>query len=372
LSKWDPIPSFAQKTLRLRRAKGNKKYQKVAIEGPRSFAASLRHADSDLFIIYVTIAALKGPVDTLLEAYKDYTDVFNEKEAGLLPDHGLHELAIELMKGKQPPFGPLYNLLKAELKVLREYLDKNLQRGWIRKLRSPASTPILFVKKKDGGLRLYMDYRGLNAITEKNQYPLPLIQESLDQLCRASRYTKLDLRDTYHRIRIKEGDEWKIAFRTRYGLFEYTIVPFGLSNAPGTFQGYINSALSDLLDVTCIIYLDNIMIFSERVEDHKAHVKEVLERLRAHKLYAKLFKCDFHKDSVNFLGFVVTQNGVIMEPERVQTIKEWPVPKSIREVRIFIGFANYYRRFIKGFSHIAAPLNKVTERGRGAAKGGWR
>ncbi|OQD63305.1 hypothetical protein PENANT_c470G05598, partial [Penicillium antarcticum] len=168
-----------------------------------------------------------------------------------------------------------------------------LAKEWIRPSQSLAGAPIIFVKKKDGSLRLCVDYRGLNNITIKNRYPLPL----------------LDLRDAYHRIRIKEGDEWKTAFRTRYGHFEYTVMPFGLANTPATFQAYINRALCDLLDQFCVVYLDDILIFSQNEEEHVEHVREVFRRLRTYRLYAKRSKCRFHTDSVTFLGFVITLEG---------------------------------------------------------------
>jgi len=157
----------------------------------------------------------------------------------------------------------LYNLSETELGVLKEYIDKNLQSGFIRRSKSPAGSPILFVKKKDGGLRLCVDYRALNAITVRDRYPIPLISEILDRLRRAKTFTKIDLRGAYNLIRVKEGDEWKTAFRTRYGLFEYCVMPFGLANAPSTFQSYIDKALQHLVDVTVIIYLDDILIYSD-------------------------------------------------------------------------------------------------------------
>jgi hypothetical protein len=224
-------------------------------------------------------------------------------------------MAIELEEGKQPPHGPLYNLSQAEMDVLKTYLDDMLAKGWIRHSKSPAGAPILFVKKKDGGLRLCVDYRGLNAVTIKNRCPLPLIQESLDRLGTAKVFSKMDLRDAYHRIRIREGDEWKTAFRTRYSHFEYLVVPFGLTNAPAIFQSHINRVLSDLLDICCIVYLDDILIFSKNEEEHVKHVKMVLGRLRSHQLYAKPSKCSFHKKEVDFLGYVVTQDGVKMESD---------------------------------------------------------
>lgn len=203
---------------------------------------------------------------------------------------------------------------------MREYLHTNLSKGYIRPSRSPAGAPILFAKKKDGTLRLCVDYRGLNALTVKNRHPLPLIQESLDQLAAGQYFTKLDMRDAYYRIRIKAGDEWKTAFRTRYGHFEYTVMPFGLSNAPASFQSYINSALTGLIDRICVVYLDDVLIYSQTEQEHIEDVQAVLERLRRHQLYAKLSKCEFHKDNVAFLGFIVGRDGVQVEPDRVKII----------------------------------------------------
>jgi hypothetical protein len=203
------------------------------------------------------------PSSVLPSEYEEYSDVFSKVEADHLPQHGVQDHAIDLDEGQQLPFGPIYNLSASELAVLREYLATNLEKGFIQPSVSPAGAPILFVKKKGGGLRLCVDYRALNRITIKNRYPLPLIGKALDRLSEAKVFTKLDIHAAYNAIRIREGDEWKTAFRTRYGHYEYRVMPFGLSNAPATFQAYINTTLSDLLDRTCIVYLDDILIYSE-------------------------------------------------------------------------------------------------------------
>ena len=270
----------------------------------------------------------------------------------------------------EPPYGPIYNLSEKELKVLREYLRDALAKGWIRESSSHAGAPILFAPKKDGELRLCVDYRGLNKITKKNRYPLPLIGEILDRLSKAKVYTKLDLRNAYHRIRIREGDEWKTAFRTRYGHFEYLVLPFGLTNAPATFQAYINRALARLVDVTCIVYLDDILIYSGDPAAHRQHVIEVLKRLRQHGLYAKLSKCKFSVTNVEFLGYVLGPDGVAMECSRVDSIMEWPEPTSYREVQVFLGFANFYRRFIAKYSKIASPLTAMLRGSKNGRKTG--
>ena len=299
------------------------------------------------------------PSSEIPEEFREYEDVFSDEGHAQLAQHGPGEHQIDLVDNEEPPYGPLYPLSARELEVLREYLDNALEKGWIQPSTSPAGAPILFVPKKDGGMRLCVDYRGLNKITVKNRCPLPLINETLDRLVGAKYFTKLDLRDAYYRIRIKSGDEWKTAFRTRYGHFEYTVMPFGLANAPATFQAYINKALRGLLDVSCSVYLDDILIYSKTLEEHVVHVKEVLERLRMHKLFAKPSKCTFLTDRVEFLGFVVDSNGVSMEEGRVEAIKNWPKPTSIKELQVFLGFANFYRRFVRGYSELTAPMTNL-------------
>jgi hypothetical protein len=193
-------------------------------------------------------------------------------------------------------------------------------------------------------------------VTIKNRYPLPLINEILDRLSGARFFIKLDLRDTYYRIRIRRGDEWKTAFRTRYGHFEYLVMPFGLTNAPATFQSYINEVLKGLLDDICVAYMNDIMIYSTTREEHAKHVRMVLDRLRQYSLYVKLSKCEFGVTEVDFLGYRIGVAGVSMDPRRVRTIVDWPKPESYRDVQVFLGFANFYRRFIHRYSAITAPI----------------
>jgi hypothetical protein len=204
---------------------------------------------------------------------------FSKRQTQRLRTHSDFDHAIDIEEGRKIPNLPIYNLSRRELDILREYLDTAQEKGWIRPSKSPAGAPILFVPKADGTMRLCVDYRGLNKVTIKNRYPIPLVGEMMDRLSKAKLFTKLDLRDAYHRLRIKEGDEWKTAFKTRYGHFEYLVMPFRLANAPATFQSYIHQALSRLLDRTCVVYLDDILIYSENEEDHNTHVEEVPDRL---------------------------------------------------------------------------------------------
>ena len=225
------------------------------------------------------------------EAYLDLAEVFLEAEASTLLLHRDEDHAIDLEVGKVLSFGSIYSLSAKELQVLRDYLDENLANGFIRPSRSFIGTPVLFTPKGDEGLRLYIDYRGLNAITLKNRYSLPLIKEIIDRLSGAVIFTKINIKNAYYRLRIREGDEWKTAFRTRYGLFKYLVMLFGLINAPASFQTYIYKVLREHLDNFIIVFLDNILIYSRKVKKHQGHVREVLKLLLNAGLYAKLGKC---------------------------------------------------------------------------------
>ncbi|KAJ1571868.1 hypothetical protein NDA12_006538 [Ustilago hordei] len=272
-----------------------------------------------------------------------------------------HDLHLELIEGGKPPQGPLYLKGPKEMSELRRYLDENLEKGFIRPSKSPAQSPVLFVPKKDGGLRLCVDYRGLNEITVKNRAPLPLIEEQLFLLRKARIYTKLDLRAAYNLIWIAKGDEWKTAFGTQLGLYEYLVMPFGLANAPAHFQSFINDIFQDIIGIYVVVYLDDFLIFSDTEEAHVKHVTEVLTRLRSNRLFAKLSKCEFHTKTVEFLGYIIKPMGIEMDPEKVHTVKEWPMPESIHDIQRFLGFANFYQRFIAHFAHIAKPLTALVK-----------
>ncbi|KAF4627116.1 hypothetical protein G7Y89_g11043 [Cudoniella acicularis] len=323
--------------------------------GGKSHSLYLPASDSveDRLVFQVTKTSSTGP--QIPEYLADFADVFDPALASDPPDLG-DGVAHAIETTEDPPYGPLYNLSEPQLQALREYLADALEKRWIRPSVSPAGAPILFVPKKDGGLRLCVDYRGLNKVTVKNRHPLPLIDETLDRLVGAKIFTKLDLKDAYHRVRIKGGDEWKTAFRTRYGHFEYLVMPFGLANAPATFQAYVNTALTGLIDHIVVVYLDDILIYSKDPAKHEEHVRQVMARLRKNLLFAKLSKCEFSVEKVEFLGFIVGNDGVKADPERIRAIKDWPEPTTFREVQVFLGFANFYRRFVYRYSHIAAGL----------------
>ena len=254
--------------------------------------------------------------------YHEILDIFEEGERQDLPPHRERDHAIELEQGQTALFKPLYPLDEEKLKALNEYLRKNLDRGWIRASSSSAGAPILFANKKDGGLRLCVDYRGLNAVTKKDRYPLPLISEAIDRRQTAKYFTKLDIKDAYHNIRVRHGDEWKTAFWTRYGLFKYTVMPFGLTNTPAMFQRWINRILSQELDVCCIAYLDDMLIYSDTLEQHQKDVLRIMKRLKEAGIKLKPTKCEFHKKETEYLGIIIGPEGTKVDPVKTEAIKE--------------------------------------------------
>lgn len=233
---------------------------------------------------------------------------------------------------------------------MEEYIQEALKQGYIHPSTSPAASSFFFVAKKDGGLRPCIDYRALNKITVKFQYPLPLVPTSLEQLRGAHIFTKLYLRSAYNLIRIREGDEWKTAFITPSSHYEYLVMPYGLVNAPSVFQDFMNEVLRDFLNKFVIVYIDDILIFSPNETVHRHHVFKVLQRLRDHSLFLKAEKCTFHQEAVPFLGYVCSKYGVKTS---------WPTPQSIKELQRFLGFANFYRRFINNYSTITSSLTSL-------------
>jgi hypothetical protein len=277
------------------------------------------------------------------EKFKPYVKVLGKELADKLPDHKPYNHAIDLKDGEQPPWGLIYPLNETELQALWDYLKEMLQLGKIRPSKSPAAAPIIFVPKAYGrGLRLCVDYQGLNKVTIANRYPLLIMSELQDRVRGAKIFTKIDLKNGYNLIRIKPGDEWKTAFKTRYGLYEYTVMPFGLSNAPATFQNMMNHIFRDLLDLGLIVYLDDILIYAETEEEHDRIVTEVLNRLAANGLAISQDKCFWSTTRVDCLGYVISKNGIEIAQDKVQCIRDWECPKSLRDVQSFISFANFY------------------------------
>ncbi|KAL7281156.1 hypothetical protein ACG7TL_004464 [Trametes sanguinea] len=293
--------------------------------------------------------------------YRDFADVFSEATFDELPEHRPYDHVIELTPGAQLYSGKLYPMSREQQAALDEFLEENLRTGRIRPSKSPWGAPFFFVKKKDGRLRPVQDYRKLNALTKKNKYPLPLISELLDRLKGAKVYTKMDIRWGYNNVRMREGDEEKAAFLTNRGLFEPLVMFFGLSNSPATFQLMMNDLFRDLiLKGKVIVYLDDILVFTETLEEHRHVVRQVLQILREQKLSCKPEKCEFEVAETEYLGHIIGAGIVKMDPAKVAGVAEWPVPTTKKELQSFLGFANFYRRFVEGFAKIATPLHRLT------------
>ncbi|XP_041810033.1 uncharacterized protein lrfn4b [Chelmon rostratus] len=293
----------------------------------------------------------------------DLKEVFNKARATSLPPHRPYDCAIDLLPGTSPPKGRLYSLSAPEREAMKQYIQSSLAAGIIRPSSSPAGAGFFFVDKKDKTLRPCIDYRGLNDITIKNRYPLPLMFSAFELLQEATFFTKLDLRNAYHLVRIREGDEWKTAFNTPNGHYEYLVMPFGLTNAPAVFQSLVNDVLRDMLNRFVFVYLDDILIFSKNENEHVQHVRQVLQRLLENQLFVKAEKCEFHQQSVSFLGFIVSPGSIQMDPAKVSAVVEWATPSDRKQVQRFLGFANFYRRFVRNYSSIAAPLHALTSPG---------
>uniref|UniRef100_A0A2N9I8K8 Reverse transcriptase n=1 Tax=Fagus sylvatica TaxID=28930 RepID=A0A2N9I8K8_FAGSY len=296
---------------------------------------------------------------------KEYEDVFpNDVPSGLPPIRGI-EHQIDFVPGATIPNRPAYRSNPEETKELQRQVEELLAKGHVRESMSPCAVPVLLVPKKDGTWRMCVDCRAINNITVKYRHPIPRLDDMLDELHGSCIFAKIDLKSGYHQIKMKEGDEWKTAFKTKYGLYEWLVMPFGLTNAPSTFMRLMNHALRAFLGRFVVVYFDDILVYSKSLDQHIDHLHCVLAVLRKEKLYANLKKCSFCLDKVVFLGYVVSGKGIAVDEEKVKAIKEWPTPKSITEVRSFHGLAGFYRRFVKDFSTLAAPLTEIVKKSVG-------
>ena len=296
---------------------------------------------------------------SVIDAIKlEFKDVFEPPPDGLPPDRGTGHL-IPLVPDHKAPYRNPYRLSPLEIAEVKKQIEELLKKGWIEESQSPYGSSILFVTKKDGSLRMCIDYRALNQLTVKDRSPLPRIDDLLSQMDGAKVFSSLDLAQGYHQIRIADEDVPKTGFTTPFGHYQFKVMCFGLSNAPGTFQRVMNRLFHKQMHKYVVIYLDDILIFSKTAEEHVQHLREVLSILRDNQLFAKMSKCDLNMPSVLYLGHVVSRKGLSVDPKKVVTVQDWPVPKDLHELRCFLGLTNYFRTFVQGYATRVMPLTRL-------------
>ncbi|KAI3726792.1 hypothetical protein L1987_66598 [Smallanthus sonchifolius] len=354
------IPLASGDTLNIHGEKPGKNLKIVSCMKARSY---LKKHDTVAFLAHIVEKKSEGKKIQDVPIIKDYPEVFPDDLPGL-PLIRQVEFRIDLVPGATPIAKSPYRLAPSEMKELSSQLQELLDKGFIRPSFSPWGAPILFVKKKDGSFRMCIDYRELNKLTVKNRYPLLRIDDLFDQLQGATCFSKIDLRSGYHQLRVLEEDIPKTAFRTRYGDYEFVVMPFGLTNAPAVFMDLMNRACRPYLDQFVIVFIDDILIYSRTKADHEKHLKLILELLKKEQLYAKFSKCEFWLREVQFLGHVINDKGIHVDPSKVEAVKNWNAPKTPSEIRSFLGLAGYYRRFISNFSRIALPLTSLTQKNK--------
>jgi hypothetical protein len=333
----------------------------VHLVDPHHFVRALSTVSGRLAEVFAKDSKPKVFEDIVPMSLHTYADVFSKMAFDSLPERCKWDHAIELECEPSPGFHKVYLMTLTEQTEIDAFLEEALATGCIRQSKSPLGAPVIFIKKKDGKLCFVQDYRALNAITRKNRYPLPLIDDLIHQLKDAHYFTKLDVHWGYNNVRIHKGDEWKAAFHTNRGLFEPLVMYFGLTNSPATFQTMMNEMFQDLITEGVIsVYLDDILIFTNSLEEHHQITCLVLDCMREHKLYLRPEKCEFEKTKIEYLGVIISHNKVEMDPVKIAGVTDWPTPSNKKEVQSFVGFINFYRPFIPGFSHHARALFDLT------------
>ena len=372
----NPVINFQERTIEWRESKLrlSPKYLVPSIVHPLNWNRDVEiEAEDDFFLVNISETRNRNQLNAMFtetvdptlspsaqQLIKQYASVFPpELPKRLPPLRGDADLKIRLLPSSAPPSTPPFRMSSVELTELKRQIDSLLSHGFIKPSLSEYGSPVLFVRKKTGELRMCIDYRKLNSITIKNSYGLPRIEELLDSIQGARWFSTLDLNSGYHQLRVNPADTHKTAFRTRYGLFEFCVVPFGLTGAPATFMKWMQQLFHHLLDKSVVVFLDDILIYSKTEEEHQEHLRQVLEILKKNGLYAKAPKCQLFKRSVNFLGHVLDERGLSMERDKVRAIQEWPQPKNRKEILSFLGLAGYYRRFVKNFSQLSLKLTEL-------------
>jgi hypothetical protein len=290
----------------------------------------------------------------------EFADVFQDPHS--LPPHRVYDHAITLFPGSAPVNSKPYRYSPLQKDEIESQVKDMIDSGLITPSMSPFASPVLLVKKKDGTWRFCVDYRKLNSITVKSKFPMPIVDELLDELAGTRFFSKLDLKAGYHQIWMVEDDEYKTAFKTHHGQFQFHVMPFGLTNAPSTFQCVMNSVFAPLIRKYVLVFMDDILVYSPDLPSHLTHLKQVFELLRQHKLYAKRSKCSFACSQLEYLGHIISDQGVSTDPTKTAAMLAWPVPANVTELRGFLGLTGYYRKFVKNYSILAKPLTVLLQK----------
>jgi hypothetical protein len=292
---------------------------------------------------------------------QEFDDIFTAGQQ--LPPCRRHDHKIPLLPGAQPVKARPYRYAPHQKDEIERQIHQMLRQGIIRHSTSPFASPVLLVRKKDGAWHFYVDYRQLNAITVKHKHPMPVVDELLDELAGAQWFTKLDLSSGYHQLRVADGDEYKTAFQTHQGLYEFLVMPFGLTNAPATFQGVMNTVFERLLHKGVLVFMDDILVYSPTLQQHLQTLREVFTILRHQQVTLKRSKCTFAQQNLEYLGHVISTAGVATDSAKVAAVQTWPQPRSLKELRGFLGLTGYYRKFIKHYGMISRPLTQLLRKG---------
>ncbi|PKU71184.1 RNA-directed DNA polymerase [Dendrobium catenatum] len=324
------------------------------------FLKAFREATFGFALVILATNEAQTNEDTVVrDILEEYPDVLSSVLPSRLPPERQIQHAVEFVPGSVIPNRPAYQLRPEEQAELKRQVEELLNKGFIRHSVSPCAVPALLVPKRDGSYRMCIDSRAVNKITVKYRFPIPRIDDIFDQLQGATIFSKLDLRSGYHQIRMRPGDEWKTAFKTHDGLYKWLIMPFGLTNAPSTFMRLMNHVLQPFLYKFVIAYFDDVLVYSANLQDHRIHLRRVLDLFREQQLFINLEKCQFAASQITFLGYQLSAEGLKIDLDKVEAVRSWPVPQSFTDIRRFHGLASFYRRFIKDFSTIAAPMTEI-------------